>query len=42
LFFPRCIGGEWRWLERATWEQEFYVSYAGAGWENVRWMANKK
>jgi len=38
LFLPLCIGGEWRWLERATWEQEFYACYDGAGWENVRWI----
>lgn len=21
LFFPRCIGGEWRWMEHAKWLQ---------------------
>lgn len=23
LLFPKCMGGEWRWLETATWIQEY-------------------
>lgn len=23
LLFPRCINQEWRWLEKAAWEQEY-------------------
>jgi hypothetical protein len=38
LFFPRCIGGERRWLERATWEQKYCPSYTGEYWEDTRWI----
>jgi hypothetical protein len=46
LALPRCIGGEWRWLEVATIVQIYRISpasnmavrlrYAGR-WESVQW-----
>jgi len=34
LWFPKVIGGEWRWLEETTWEM-FY----NCGWEGYRWIS---
>ena len=25
LFFPKCLNGEWRWLESTIWIQETYL-----------------
>jgi hypothetical protein len=37
LWFPVCLEGEWRWWERATWEERF--SYASLlGWEKEKWV----
>lgn len=38
LFFPKCIDGEWRWLERARWKQIFVASYTDCGWVNLSWI----
>lgn len=40
LLLPRCIDGEWRWLEFATWRQERWVSsLTGARyWDDVCWI----
>ena len=35
LVFPRCIGGEWRWLEYARWLQRYDRS---CGWHSWRWV----
>ena len=33
LLFPKCINGEWRWFEKATW-QEYYRE------PNLLWTAD--
>ena len=42
LFFPKCINGEWRWLEWATIEQVFIRGamdpYRHYAWLNERWI----
>jgi hypothetical protein len=39
LLFPKCMGGEWRWLERATWTQQyqmfFYEDYNIGKWVDI-------
>jgi hypothetical protein len=25
LLFPKCMGEEWRWLEKATWTQQYQI-----------------
>jgi hypothetical protein len=42
LLFPRCIDGEWRWLERAAWTQRFRWEHHPecghlAYWDDVAW-----
>jgi len=41
LIFPKCIGDEWRWLERATWA-EHYIRGGGEGswWGADAWLPN--
>jgi hypothetical protein len=31
LFFPKCLQGEWRWLEDASWGQELVVTHGYVG-----------
>ena len=39
LLFPNQIGEDARWLEYATWEEEFFYSpYSGGFWDAKRWM----
>lgn len=38
LFKPREIKGENRWLERATWLEEFICWRSGASWEALMWI----
>ena len=43
LIFPKCIGGEWRWLETALWKQEAVESYdhcheSGMCSVNFKWV----
>lgn len=38
LFLPKWVAGEWRWLERAKWDQEYRISYEFSGWANVSWI----
>lgn len=49
LLFPKCINGEWRWLEQAMYMQEC-VKEMNCGsmdynyhkeWRDIKWM-NKK
>jgi hypothetical protein len=39
LLIPRCMGEEWRWLEKATWTQEYqifyYEDYNVGKWVNI-------
>lgn len=35
LLFPKCLDGEWRWLEWATWEELPSTDYLGCRW----WLA---
>lgn len=37
LIFPRTIGRETRWLERAQWTQRYDPSFYGNGWEDWQW-----
>lgn len=42
LWLPRCIDGDVRWLERATWDErfEYPVSFDdGAFWRPVKWVS---
>lgn len=34
LFLPRAIAGETRWLEKATWKQEYW----GVVWLDLCWV----
>lgn len=34
LFRPRVMDGEWRWLERAEWEQ----TYTNMRWQDNHWI----
>ena len=38
LLIPRCLNGEWRWLERATIKQRFHCGYDDHQWENEEWI----
>lgn len=43
LLLPKCVAGEWRWLERAAWVEHYVCDwYAGAdplpSWVAVRWV----
>ncbi len=42
LLFPKTIGLETRWLERARWEDEFRVYLTRTGvvgcWEGNKWL----
>jgi hypothetical protein len=48
LLLPKEIGGEWRWLERCFWEEEYshgasFEDTCGgcvpvSGWVSVRWV----
>jgi hypothetical protein len=39
LFFPKSIKGEWRWLERAVWQEVYITRYMSTGaWEAVMWL----
>lgn len=39
LVVPLCVQGEWRWLERAEWVEEFHQDAFGGYWEPVEWLA---
>lgn len=38
LFFPKTIGYERRWLEFATWNEEYYEGYLSTSWEPRCWI----
>ena len=46
LWFPKCLGGEWRWLERASWTQRWSRGWIGtvhapgspSSWVSVEWL----
>lgn len=40
LLLPRCIEGEWRWLERADWIERYEDGYGVrySGWYATEWM----
>ncbi|UGO51262.1 hypothetical protein PQE72_gp181 [Bacillus phage vB_BanS_Skywalker] len=47
LLFPKKIGDEWRWLERATYLQKVERIYLGyydskLTWEDVKWIDKEK
>jgi hypothetical protein len=47
LFLPKRIGLETRWLEKASWEEEYYKNYTECGyrygtWEPTRWLNGKE
>lgn len=42
LLLPQCIDGEWRWLERASWVEEYTWHTNSHGiykpdWITIRW-----
>lgn len=37
--FPKTIGGETRWMEWATWDEEYKSCKGGRHWVAVRWAA---
>ena len=47
LWFPKWIKGDYRWLENATWEDEYYDVYyhdgpfCGGMWIARRWIDAK-
>jgi len=38
LLFPKAIGNEWRWLERARWKEVYSFNYADSGWDATEWV----
>lgn len=40
LWFPKCLDGETRWLETATWEEKYSLSghFKDDGWYATRWI----
>ena len=38
LLFPRCINGEWRWLEMAEWRQFWGVGLRSCAWIDEDWL----
>jgi hypothetical protein len=50
LFFPKCLNGEWRWLESTIWIQEMYLGTAGGPegpsygvlrWQSTDWADHR-
>lgn len=42
LWFPRTIGRETRWLEKAVWEEHFWTTPDhDRVWLNVRWLTEE-
>ena len=41
LLFPKCINGEWRWLEFAKIYQIYMAYWTGDCWEDIRWIDDK-
>lgn len=39
LLFPKCMRGEWRWLEKASWTQQYqifhYEDYRMGKWVDI-------
>jgi hypothetical protein len=40
LLFPKCIEGEWRWLEFAVWRQKYISYWTYCDWHNLEWVNN--
>lgn len=38
LLLPTCIDGEWRWLERATWREEYMWYTVCMGIYTIEWV----
>lgn len=39
LFLPKKINNQWRWLEKATWEEVFgYKKYDFKSWSANKWL----
>ena len=38
LFLPKIMNQEWRWLEKAKWEQKYHVYDFDSYWSDVRWV----
>lgn len=38
LWLPKCLGGEWRWWEKATWEQQYFTEFEKEGYMDKRWV----
>ena len=45
LLFPKCIGGEWRWLEVAYIKQKYAFFYTGMFygefWKDFEWVESE-
>lgn len=39
LLFPKCINGEWRWLEKASWRRLSTRDYnLNDYWDDLYWL----
>jgi len=38
LFLPKCINGEYRWMESVTYEQKYDAYNLILIWEDIRWI----
>lgn len=38
LFFPKTIGNELRWLERATWKRKYTLAEGMGFWNDEEWV----
>lgn len=42
LWFPMTIKGERRWLERASWEEKYYICGLDNFWGKKRWIETER
>ena len=41
IIFPKCLNGEWRWLEKATYEQVVKPEFDYFGMYKYHWVSTK-
>lgn len=42
LILPKCVNGEWRWLEVATYEQRLESSWSESYWIDTKWIDDEE
>ena len=41
LWFPKKIGNEVRWLEKASWSDQYHYNWSEGYWISEKWLSNK-